>query len=74
MDIALGPFVTSLTRRKAADFTIPIRIADQIILLPRPTLQSDPLGFLKPFTFNVRTLKHYLFLIWVTSWFIILKN
>ena len=54
--MALGPFNPSLERRQAADFSIPYLITQQVILLPRPRIENDLAGFLKPFAWNVRIL------------------
>ena len=51
--MALGPFFPSLERRRVAAFSVPFKMTKIVILQPRPRIENDLSGFLKPFTWNV---------------------
>ncbi|XP_045611424.1 glutamate receptor ionotropic, delta-2 [Procambarus clarkii] len=53
VDVALGPFVITYRRSQVADFSMPLYFESWGIFLPRPRLESDLAGFLKPFTWQV---------------------
>ncbi|XP_066976896.1 probable glutamate receptor [Macrobrachium rosenbergii] len=52
-ELSIAPFFITPQREEVCDFTIPVYIDNQAILMIRPTLQSDVSGFLKPFTMEV---------------------
>ncbi|XP_071549697.1 glutamate receptor ionotropic, kainate glr-3-like [Panulirus ornatus] len=53
VEMALGPFTITPQRTNICDFSIPLRHENFAILTPRPRLESDMSGFLKPFTLQV---------------------
>ncbi|XP_071516707.1 glutamate receptor ionotropic, delta-2-like [Panulirus ornatus] len=52
-EIALGPFAMTPQRSSVCDFSIPLVHESFAILTPRPRLESDVSGFLKPFAAQV---------------------
>ncbi|XP_068216601.1 probable glutamate receptor [Palaemon carinicauda] len=52
-ELSIAPFFITPQREEVCDFTIPVYIDNQALLMIRPTLQSDVSGFLKPFTVQV---------------------
>ncbi|XP_071549682.1 glutamate receptor ionotropic, kainate glr-3-like [Panulirus ornatus] len=53
VEMALGPFTITPQRTNICDFSIPLRHENFAILTPRPDLQNDMSGILKPFTLQV---------------------
>ncbi|XP_071548117.1 glutamate receptor ionotropic, kainate glr-3-like [Panulirus ornatus] len=53
VDMALGPFTMTPQRASVCDFSVPLHHENFAIITPRPKLQSDVLGFIKPFTVQV---------------------
>ncbi|KAK4312415.1 hypothetical protein Pmani_016169 [Petrolisthes manimaculis] len=52
-DLALGPFGLTYSRSRVVDFSSPILIDYYRILVRRPRPETDPIGFLRPFTWEV---------------------
>lgn len=52
-EFAINIFTMTLQRQKVADFSVEIHHDNQAILTPRPSLETDILGFVKPFTTDV---------------------
>ncbi|XP_071513089.1 glutamate receptor-like [Panulirus ornatus] len=53
VEFALGPFAVTAQREDAVDFSMAVHSDNQAIIMVRPGLASDMLGFLKPFTVEV---------------------
>ena len=53
VEFALGPFTLSEPRNQAARFGFPFLIDSYTLMMKRPELQPDILGFIKPFTSQV---------------------
>ncbi|XP_042204931.1 probable glutamate receptor [Homarus americanus] len=53
VEIALGPFIVTSEREELCDFSLPLYIENSAIVYQRPALESDIMGFLKPFSLTV---------------------
>ncbi|XP_071530455.1 ionotropic receptor 93a-like [Panulirus ornatus] len=53
VDFALGPFSVTPDRKSVSDFSEPVHVDNQALLMIRPGLKSDVAGFIKPFTTDV---------------------
>ncbi|XP_069166158.1 probable glutamate receptor [Procambarus clarkii] len=56
VDMALGPFSITYVRSKIIDNSVPLYVDNFGIFLPRPRLERDLAGFIKPFPWEVWTL------------------
>ncbi|KAK3872020.1 hypothetical protein Pcinc_022885, partial [Petrolisthes cinctipes] len=57
VEIALGPFGVTYQREQVCDFSVPVYIGQNKIMMQRPRLMNDVSGFIKPFTPTLRNLQ-----------------
>ncbi|KAK3895475.1 hypothetical protein Pcinc_000817 [Petrolisthes cinctipes] len=55
VEFSLGPFFISKERAEVSNFTTGLYMDRQTLITPRPKVQNDVMGFLKPFTFHPYT-------------------
>ncbi|XP_071530509.1 glutamate receptor ionotropic, delta-2-like [Panulirus ornatus] len=53
VEFAIGPFLVTPDRSMVSDFSEPVYIDNQALVMIRPGLKSDVAGFIKPFTSEV---------------------